>query len=252
MRRLSLCLLVVAALLTACGKRHVDGPGTTTTTTPPASTTNGPSGTTGPAPSVATVHCVDHPVSEEAADVQSQTADLDGDGVDDTIRSYRLDEAEWHLNVALARGGGADLRVTTYDNSVVSVLGGADVDGDGADELWARTGQGASATIIGFARLVGCELVRVTGPGGEPAELPVGGSVGTASGVECDARVDPSADLTTYTATNLGDDRYEVRATEHVLDGTMLVERDTHTSEATIGDSAFGRATSFSCDDLSL
>ncbi|MGQ0432428.1 MAG: hypothetical protein ACT452_08485 [Microthrixaceae bacterium] len=252
MRQLSLCLLAVAVLLAACGTSKGDGPGTTTTTTPGASTTTGATGTTGPTTSIATIQCADHPVSEEAADLQSETADLDGDGGDDTVRSYRLGEAEWHLNVALARGGGADLRVATYDNSVVSVLGGADVDGDGADELWARTGQGASATIIGLARLVGCELARVTAPGGEPAELPVGGSVGTASGVECDARVDPTADLTTYTATNLGDDRYEVRATEHTLDGTMLVERGTHTSEATIGDSAFGRATSFSCDDLSL
>lgn len=249
MRRLSLCLLIVAALLTACSKSPADGPGTTTTTTPRASTTTGP---TGPTTSIATIKCADRPVSEEATDVQSEVADLDGDGIDDTVRSYRLGEAEWHLNVALARGGGADLRVATYDDSVVSVLGGADVDGDGADELWARTGQGASATVIGLARLVGCDLVRVTAPGGEPVELPVGGSVGTASGVECDARVDATADLTTYTATNLGDDRYEVRATEHALDGTMLVDRGTYTSEATIGDDAFGRASSFSCDDLSL
>lgn len=252
MRRLSVWLLAAATLLASCGKSDVDGPGPTTTTTSQASTTTDPTDTSGPTSSIATVACAEHPVSEEAADVESETADLDGDGVDDTIRSYRLGEAEWHLNVALARGGGADLVVATYDGSVVSVLGGADVDGDGADELWARTGQGASATIIGLARLVGCDLVRVTAPGGEPAELPVGGSVGTASGVECDAQADPTADLTTYTATNMGDDRYEVRATEHALDGTMLVDRGTHTSQATIGDSTFGRATSFSCDDLSL
>ena len=184
--------------------------------------------------------------------MRDAAADLDGDDHDDQLQSYRVGDAEWHLRVSLARGGGADLEITPPNGSFVTVLGGADIDGDGADELWAQTGQGASAAILGIARLVGCDLVRVTTSGGDPAELPVGGSVGTASGVECEARSDSAAHLTTYTASNQGGDRYEVRATEHVLDGAALVSRGTYTDEVAIGDEAFARASSFSCGRLTL
>ncbi|MFZ6005408.1 MAG: hypothetical protein ACOYXM_15915 [Actinomycetota bacterium] len=189
---------------------------------------------------------------ETASQVSEATAEVDGDGAPDTVRAYVLSDGDWHLQVTLAAGGGDDLAMATFGESTVAVLGGADVDGDGRDEIWARTGAGASATILGLATFRGCALERVVFEGGDPAELPVGGSVGTASGAECDARVDPTAHITTYVASNTGGDQYEVTATEHSLEGSVLVPRGSTTTNTSIGDDLFGRATRFSCGDLTL
>lgn len=188
----------------------------------------------------------------EAANIAEALGDVDGDRADDELRSYQLGADEWHLQVELEAGGGADVVIPTFGDGSVVVLGGADVDGDAADELWARTGSGASATILGLARLVSCQLVRITFASGDPAELPVGGSVGTASGLSCDAHLDPASDLTAYTATNTGEATYEVTATEYALDGTVLIQGASEVTTATVGDEAFARATTFACGNLSL
>ncbi len=138
----------------------------------------------------------------------------------------------------------------TADPAQVEVLGLADVDGDGRDELWARTGAGASATILGLARRDGCTLERVIGQGGAPVELPVGGSVGSAAGVRCEASVDPEADLTEYELRSNDGEEYEVTATEYALDGATLVRTGTHAGAATSDD--LERYTGFRCGDLRL
>lgn len=242
-----LAVVAVAVLASACGGDGDSDAAPTTTAAP--STTDAPtSSTTDPSPPAA---CPPIDVPAGSTDVTEASGDVDGDGAADALRSYRRDDG-WHLAVELAAGGGADTPVTTFDEIGVSVLGGADVDGDGGDEVWARTGAGASATILGLARLVDCQLVRVTFGGGQPAELPVGGSVGTTAGLQCEAHLDPSADLTAYTASNTGDSTYDVTSTEYALDGTMLVAGASQTSPATMGDDLFTRATTFTCDDLSL
>lgn len=176
---------------------------------------------------------------------------MDGDGAQDVLRSYRLGADEWHLRVELAAGGAEELPIPTFGDGAIVVLGGADVDGDGGDEVWAQTGSGASAAIVGLARLADCTLQRVTFAGGDPVEFPVGGSVGNAAGLECEAHIDPASDLTAYTATNTGEVSYEVTATEYTLEGTVLVKGASEVSTATMGDEAFDRATTFACDDLS-
>ncbi|MEO7429298.1 MAG: hypothetical protein ABIY48_07930 [Acidimicrobiales bacterium] len=248
MRRPLLVLLVSALAAAACGGGR-DHTTTTTSTTHRRTTT---STTTSSSSTTSRAACDRVTVPAGATDTNEATGDVDGDRRRDTLRSYRVGAAEWHLQVSLVAGGGADVVVTTYPDDTVAVLGGADVDGDGADEVWARTGSGASATILGLARFEHCALTRVTFGGGGAAELPVGGSVGTASGLACQAHLDPTADLSAYTATNTGDDRYEVRSVEYALEGTALVQTGTETTTATAGDAAFGRATSFTCRDLSL
>lgn len=239
--------VAVTVVATACGGD--DGNDSTTTSTAAPSPTDAPTSST--SDPIAPAACPTLEVPDEATDLTEAEADVDGDAAADGLRSYRTGD-EWHLAVDLAAGGGADTVVVTFDEIGVSVLGGADVDGDGADEVWARTGAGASATILGLARLVDCQLVRVTFAGDQPAELPVGGSVGTTTGLHCEAQLDPAADLTAYTATNTGDTTYDVTATEYALEGTTLVAGATQTSPATVGDDLFARATTFTCDDLSL
>lgn len=246
-RHAILSLVICTSLLSACTGDDA-GDAAATTVVPATTTSTHRSATT---TTSSPIRCSPAPPPEGATDVRDAVADLDGDGDDDQVQSYRVGEAEWHVRASLARGGGADVEVTASNGSFVRVLGGADVDRDGADELWAQTGQGASATILGIVRLIGCDLVRVTAGGGEPAELPVGGSVGTASGVECSAK-QAGAHLTTYTASNQGGDRYEVRARELELDGRELVLRSTYDGDATIGDETFARASSFACGDLTL
>lgn len=249
MRRVLLTLVVVCVMVGACSKTN-DRSATTTTTTHRSTTTS----SSVIAPTSTTVIgrvCARVTTPADATNVHEQPGDVDGDGKADRLRSYQSGSA-WHLQVILARGGGADLVVPTYQDGFVDVLGGADVDGDRTEEVWARTGVGASATILGVARLLGCDLLRVTTAGGGPAELPIGGSVGTTAGAACDAHVDPSADLTMYTATNTTGDHYDVRATEYSLDGPTLVQRATETIQATMGDRAFARASSFRCGNLSL
>jgi hypothetical protein len=98
-----------------------------------------------------------------------------------------------------------------------------------------------------LARLVDCELQRVTFATGGLAELPVGGSVGTSSGLECVAD-----GLTAFTATLTEGSTYEVVATHYILDGTSLAERGTESTTVEATDDEFARYTSFGCGDLIL
>ncbi len=244
--QVALAAAAVALLAGACGGGGSDATTTTTSTTAPSTTSSSTTSTT------AAPRCPAVAVPDGATSLAEATGDLDGDGSPDTVRSYLMGSTDWHLQVELAAGGGADLAIAPSGADAVTVIGGADVDGDGADELWARTGSGASATILGLARFGDCALARVTTPGGEPIEIPVGGTVGTASGAACTGRDDPAADLTVYTASNVGPRAYEITATAYVLDGATLVQKDTTSSSATYGDAAFTRASSFSCGNLGL
>lgn len=235
--RLAATLVLAATLLAGCGD---DDDATPATTTEATTTTTEPGTTTTRAPACPAVS-----IPDAAEEVTELEGDADGDGTDDELRSYRVGE-EWHLQVELAADGGSDLVLPTFGGGV-GLVGGADVDGDGSEEVWARTGSGASASIVGLARLVDCQLLRVTFATDELAELPVGGSVGTTSGVECGGD-----GLTAFTATLTEGSTYEVVATSYALDGTSLVERGTETTTVEATDDEFLRYASFSCGDLSL
>ncbi len=238
--------VVAGLLLSACGGNDDDEAEPTTTTAEATTTTTERATTTSATPA-----CPAVTVPADAQEVTSLDGDLDGDGTADELDSYRLGE-EWHLQVALAGDGGADLVIPSF-GSTVGVLGGADVDGDGTDELWARTGSGASATIIGLVRLVDCDLVRVSFADGQPADLPVGGSVGTTSGVECAVADDEgTARVMAHLTTLTGESSYDVVTTTYVLDGTTLTATGTATTTVEASDADFPRYTSFSCGDLFL
>lgn len=238
-------LLVLGLGMTGCGGDDEPDASTSTSATEAPSTSSSSSTT-----SAATCDPIGLP--DGAANIAEAAGDVDGDGADDDLLSYRLGTDDWRLRVELAAGGAADVVIPSFGDGAIAVLGGADVDGDGDDEVWAQTGSGASAAIIGLARFTDCKLERVTFAGGDPAEFPVGGSVGNAAGLDCEGHGDPTADLTGYTATNTGEGTYEVTATEYALEGTVLTQGASAVTTATLGDEAFARATSFSCDDLSL
>lgn len=244
-RRATVATLAAIALLSAgCGGAKETAASTTTV----APTTSSSSTTAPPA----TPACASVTVPAGATRQTTVSAEVDGDGKADELRTFLDGDSAWHLQVILAAGGGADLELAASDSGAVAVLGGVDLDGDGADEIWARTGSGASATILGLIRFAGCSLTRVTFAGGAPVELAVGGSVGTASGVACASPSDPGGAVIGYTASNTGDNEYQVTATTYALEGTVLVQTGSTSSTVSTNDSLFERATSFTCGDLHL
>jgi hypothetical protein len=187
-------------------------------------------------------------VPEEAQDLTEQPGDVDGDGADDLLRTFRVGD-EWHLGVELARGGGADLVLASYGGGI-GIIGGADVDGDGNDEIWAQTGAGASATIVGLARFADCSLELVSFASGSPAEMAVGGSVGTAGGLECTTPPGGPGQLSTYTLTFRDDTTYDLRTVRYHLEGTTLVEDGDETGTVAAASPDLLRYASFTCGDL--
>lgn len=272
MTRRALAAGLAAAVLAvaACGDDDA-GPDPTRPTRPTTTTTHGTtSSTTGPTSSETTAApeptdaptstseaaagqpgCPDSaPVPAGATAVVEELGDVDGDGRADVLRSYLAGD-RWTLQVELAAGGSAAVALDVFDTAGVGLVGGADVDGDGRDEVWAQVGSGASTAILGLATLEGCELVQVRTDFGAPAELPVGGSVGAAAGLECRAG-DGGADLTVFSVVYVDEDRYEVTAVDHVLDGATLRPTGTTTSQVAVDTARFARATTFTCDDLML
>ena len=242
MRHPILALAALAVLAAACGGSDDQS---AVTTTRPAATSSTASTTTAPA-------CDTAPDPSGGISQSKLDADVDGDGRADAVGLFLVGDAEWHLHVTLAATGTADVTLSVLGSDSVSVLGGADVDGDGAEEIWATIGAGASATIIGLARFADCALTQVTFAGGRPAEFPIGGSVGTASGLECSAGANGGTDLTAYTASNSGEGQYDVEATGYALDGSVLTRTETSTSSVRTSEAAFQRATGFACGSLSF
>lgn len=245
----ALALGTAAALLLGCSGGD-DDEVTPTTAARATTTTAAPAVTAGPTTTAAVVPtCPPVAVPVEASEVAEADAEVDGDATADVLRTFLVGDV-WHLQVAVAAGGGADLELATVDAGGVGLIGGADVDGDGRDEIWARVGSGASATILGLVRYDGCALARVT-IAGVPAELPVGGSVGSAAGVECRSP-EVDADLSVFSAMHRDDSAYEVTATQYDLVGTELVPGGSATSSVDASDEAFVRYTSFACHDIGL
>lgn len=243
-RSLAVAVAATALLAAACGDDDDAARPSITTAGPtrePDGAPSSPTSTMEPAcPSVRA------PAPDDAVE-----ADLDGDGVPDEVGSVEQ-PGQLVVSVTLGAGGGAVIMLPTFGSDGVDLVGPADVDGDGAAELWVQTGSGASAAILGLVRFAGCQLVQVTFADGAPAEVPVGGSVGTSAGLSCETGVDPTADVTTYLASNVGEETYDVTATEHALEGAVLTQLGATTSTVSTSDPEFARYVSFECDGLAL
>jgi hypothetical protein len=181
-----------------------------TTTTPPSTT---PPTTTQPTTTTTAPACPDAAAVPPQADNTSLAeGDLDGDGALDTIRSYTIGDpmltGAWWLQVSFGGGGTTALQVTddTTPISGVRPFDGADLNGNGDDEFFAKVGSGASVEILGLFDVIDCELRRVTVQG-EPTRIPVGGSVQHGNGIECqDEDLNGANDwLILYTADRLDD-----------------------------------------------
>jgi hypothetical protein len=244
----AIVVLGVVLVLARQGDDEQAAPTTSTTTTSSTVASTTSSTATASTPTSAASGCNTVGVPDDAADRVDLVGDVDGDDAADQLHSYRLGDV-WHLQVELAAGGGADLPIDSFGDAV-RLVGPFDLDGDGADEVWAHTGSGASAEILGIVRFADCALAQVGFAEGSPAELPVGGSVGSAAGVACSPG--DGADLVIYAASSADGSSYDLVASSYTLEGHLLVAAGEERSTVGADSAEFARATSFSCGTLSL
>ncbi len=261
---------VLLALLVACGAER-DGdtaePGSPSSGLPSVVSTLTPSTSSRtPLPSAPVttasrgVACGDSPVPAGAADTTMAKADVDGDGRPDTVSIYRTGPAEqvssWHLRVELGAGGGADLTLSGINPgpgaAPLAVIGGAKVDGDPSEEIWARVGAGASRSLVGLFVFRSCHLEPVI-LNREPAVLPVGGTVRIQTGVECtDADRDGVGDLVAYESESNDGTSFVGTGKLYHQAGATLTQAGTVPIAFSASDPASRRYTSFSCGTLRL
>lgn len=160
-----------------------------------------------------------------ATDSSEVNADVDGDGRDDRVLSYRRADGTGRVAVELAAGGTAavDAGGPAAGPSTLSVLGGADLGGDG-ETVFAVTGSGASVVVIGLFQFVECAITPVVDSSGRTVELPVGGTVTHGDGLSCTGGAEKN--LIALRATSSDGERFTTVDTRYRVDGNTLVEVD--------------------------
>jgi hypothetical protein len=218
---------------------EVESTTTTTRDTSPSSTTT-------------TAACPPVEASGDVDGATKQEADVDGDGQPDVVRSFS-DGDHVTLLVELAAGGGAAAEIAASDTTAVALLGAEVLDArfDGRDVIWVRVGSGAATTILGLYHLEGCALEAATFDDGQPVQLPIGGTVATASGARCGSRLDPEADLLVYDASSVNGTEYEITTTEYRWEEGMLVPSPVSAPTVSQSDDP-SEIVGFRCGDLSL
>jgi hypothetical protein len=239
-----------AGLAVGCGDDGGgDAAGATSTSAP--TTTAAEATTTGEATTTTAQACP--PVPPLPGDVESVRGDVDGDGLDDAVAIAAQDDGP-HLVVALAAGGGGELVLDAGADPLgdAAVNGIADVNGDGAGEIWATVGSGASTRLHGLFRLDGCAPAAVR-LDGAPAVFAVGGSVGATGGVRCDDIDGNGAldEVVVLAAQSSDGQTYDTTTTGYVLgpDGT-LSQVTQQPGQVAAGDPEFAAFTTFRCGDL--
>jgi hypothetical protein len=135
----------------------------------------------------------------------------------------------------------APLPTVECDDPVVGgeVLGRRDLDADGVDELFVKTGSGASTDIVGVLRVEGCLAVQVT-MGGSPAEFPVGAALLHIDGLQASSDA-----LVVYSGTSTDGEAFDVAWRTLRLDSGALTEIGSDSGTAQLGDDRYRLASTF-------
>lgn len=240
------------------------GTSTTPTTQPP--TTAAPSATAAPAsgtsvttrlttttarPATNSATCPLAAIGAGATDVTTKPGDFDGNGVADTLRTYKLGST-WHLRVELAGGAsGHDLVVPGVDPGTgLKAVGGFNLDENQSNEAFVVIGGGASTTLVAIFVFNNCQLTRVTEMG-NAATFPVGASAQRRTGLSCvlgTALQTLSASAPPNTGTPFTGTR-----TTYDLVGSDLVQANVSAQETfAMNDPAGAVFSRFTCGSLSL
>ena len=227
---------IVAVVLAGCSGSSPDVDGaaptsstssvseSTTSSAPETNTTSSTSADDGTSPETEPgTACADNgPIPPAGAtDVTEVAADVDGDGRDDRVVSYRVG-GTGRVGVELASGGTAAVDASDAAQldgpAPLRVLGGADLDGDGETVL-VTTSAGASVVVVGLFQFVECSLSRVTSPSGQTVALPVGGAITHGDGIACE-----NGALVTRSALSSDGEAFVTKDTTFRIDGNTLVE----------------------------
>jgi hypothetical protein len=184
--------------------------------------------------------------------------DLDGDHKPDSVLSYASlgpdgRATAWLLRTVL--GSGATSQVQVEDPYQFAVLGTADVNGDGRQEVFARVNLGASTEFAGVYTLDDRgRLVPVAEQGRGPLQLALAGSVTHGNGGSC-TLPDGSRGLVLRKVERFDVGPYQWQETDYEWEGTVV--RATGSRQGTI-DSPDGSDTrlapfyEFTCGDLRI
>jgi hypothetical protein len=119
------------------------------------------------------------------------------------------------------------------------MLGRRDLDADRVDELFVKTGSGASTEIIGVFGVEDCRAVQLT-MGGSPAEFPVGAAVLHIDGLQASSQT-----LVVYTGTSTDGEAFDVAWRTLRLDNGALTETGSDGGTAQRGDDLYRMASTF-------
>ena len=114
--------------------------------------------------------------------------DFDGDRRPDVVFSYGALGSDgratsWFLRTVLASGGVSTLKLDAP--AQLEVLGAADADGDGRDEVFVQLDHGASTSFVAIYAAGEGRLVPVTEDGKAPLRFGLNGSVTHGDGGAC-------------------------------------------------------------------
>ncbi|MFT7597713.1 MAG: hypothetical protein ACI8TP_000633 [Acidimicrobiales bacterium] len=177
-------LLMFLGSCTSADQAASDASGTGGTSTAVTTAGSGTSATSA-APSADRPFPCEETQIEIDAQTQGAVADIDGD---DALDNAFMAQAGGVWNLVVLLGTGEILQrplAGTNDLDQPQVVGGADLDGDGFDELAVVMGYGAYVALVGFVRVRGCDLVQLRFDDGEPAIFATGASAGGGETLLC-------------------------------------------------------------------
>lgn len=234
------CLLVGALYgLTVCLAACDRGPGPHPPASPGAAAASGVMPAGAAFDSLAPcVEAIDPRLPRGAGCAVAAEGDLDGDGRADSVLSYAAVGADrlatrWLLRAVL--GSGEISEVAVDRPYQFAVLGNADVDGDGRQEVFARVEQGASTEFAGVFTLDDDgRLTRVAEEGRGPLQFAYSGSVMHGDGGSCTGLPDGRPGLVIRTVERLDESQpYRWRETDYEWLGNGAV-RSAGTRQGTI------------------
>jgi hypothetical protein len=214
--------MVMAVLASGCqpGADDTDAASSSSSTVP--APTPAPPSTTAPATDVGSCPGDDPFPPADARDVSEVSADVDGDGQDDRVLSYRDAGGTGQVAVGVAAGGSAVDAGDAGGPEPLYVLGGVALGGDGETVL-AATGAGPPVSVGGLFQFVECAITAVLLETGQPVEVPVGGTVTQGDGIECTGGAG-SVLLVRLRATSADGETFTTDDVSYQIDGNTLLE----------------------------
>lgn len=162
-----------------------------------------------------------------SGDETTAAVDIDGDGEAEVVRMNRYgpcrELTSWRLSVD---GAERDLSESFgfVGPTLPTVMGGVDLDGDGAEEIWSHTGWDAMSARFGLFTYRDGILDYIRFENGQPAEWSVADHPKYPRGVACQPTDGGGSTVVSYSTdrNKPGGEPMEVSVRTYLLDGPVL------------------------------